>query len=94
MGLIVGYGTSTGVRTIDSKPQVISATETVRVKVTLATRPMTVPSAKLDSVLYRRAAEVLDSYRKVHLKYMGTDSTVKATQLLHELNETVSLRQD
>jgi len=44
-----------------------------------------VPSAERDSVLYRRAVQVLESYRKIRPKYLNRDSTVRAAQLLRDL---------
>lgn len=43
------------------------------------------PTASVDSVLYNKAVGVLDDYKNIRNKYLRSDSTLKASQLLRDL---------
>ena len=43
------------------------------------------PASDLDSALYRRAVNVLESYRAARMEYLNGDSTLRAVQLLQDL---------
>ncbi len=43
------------------------------------------PTADVDSVLYHRAASVLQAYREARPKYLNADSTLRASRLLHDV---------